>query len=125
MVLFLLIDIPEHTKEKGPHRRLHAFDVCCAKHNIVHYLIDPGKPAQNETVERSHREDQEKFYDRNNFKNIQDLQRKIQLWNTEYNNLEHCELDGKTSFEFLSEYKLAKAINYKIIKLTKPTKILA
>lgn len=106
-------------------RRLHAFDACCAKYNIIHYLIDPGKPAQNGTVERSHREDQEKFYDRNKFKNIKDLQRKMRLWNTEYNNLEHCGLNGKTPIEFLSDYKLSRAINYKLIKLTKPTKVLA
>ena len=43
----------------------HALDVLCAKHGIVHYLIDRGKPAQNGTVERSHREDQEKFYEQN------------------------------------------------------------
>jgi transposase InsO family protein len=41
--------------------RLHNFDLLCQKHNIIHYLIDPGKPAQNGKVERSHREDQEKF----------------------------------------------------------------
>jgi transposase InsO family protein len=106
-------------------RRMHAFDLCCAEYNIIHYLIDPGKPAQNGTVERSHREDQEKFYDRNIFKNIKDLQAKIQLWNAEYNNLEHCGLDGKTPLEFLSNYKLTKARNNEIIKLTKPTKVLA
>src|SRR3990172_7003639 len=44
-------------------KTLHALDTFCAKHNVIHYLIDPGKPAQNGTVERSHREDQ-KFYDR-------------------------------------------------------------
>jgi len=44
-------------------RQMHALDQFCAEHHIVHYLIDPGKPAQNGTVERSHREDQEKFYD--------------------------------------------------------------
>ena len=85
-------------------KRLHAFDACCAKHNITHYLIDPGKPAQNGTVERSHREDQEKFYDMNRFKSIQGLQRKIKVWNTEYNNLEHCYLDGKTPLEYLYDY---------------------
>lgn len=106
-------------------RRLHAFDTCCAKYNITHYLIDPGKPAQNGTVERSHREDQEKFYDKNRFKSIQGLQRKIQVWNTEYNNLEHCGLNGKTPLEFLSDYKLSKAMNYKLIKSDKPTKVLA
>ena len=102
-------------------RKLHVFDVCCARYDIIHYLIDPGKPAQNGTVERSHREDQEKFYDRNIFRSIEDLQNKIQLWNIEYNNLEHCGLNGKTPLEFLSEYKL----NKELIELKKPTKVLA
>lgn len=41
------------------------------------------------TVERSHREDQEKFYERNIFKNSKDLEKKIRVWNDYYNNLEH------------------------------------
>ena len=85
-------------------RRLHAFDVYCAKHDITHYLIDPGKPAQNGTVERSHRSDQESFYDKNRFKSIRDLEKKIKLWNEKYNNLEHCGLNGKTPNEFLANY---------------------
>lgn len=86
-------------------RNLHALDQCCAKHNITHYLIDPGKPAQNGTVERSHREDQEKFYEKNKFKNFQDLQKKLREWNIYYNNLEHCGLDGRSPNEFLADYK--------------------
>jgi len=106
-------------------RRLHSFDVCCAKHNIVHYLIDPGKPSQNGTVERSHREDQEKFYDRNKFKNVNDLDIKIRKWNEEYNNLEHCGLNGKTPLEFLEEYRLNK-VNTKVdCKIIKPPKVCA
>lgn len=87
-------------------RTLHSFDQICAKHNIIHYLIDPGKPAQNGTVERSHREDQEKFYDQNKFKNLNDLQKKLIQWNIYYNNLEHCGLNGKTPNEFLQNYQL-------------------
>jgi transposase InsO family protein len=59
-------------------KTLHALDRFCAQHNIVHYLIDPGKPTQNGTVERRHREDQEKFYEQNGFKNLNDLKRKLQ-----------------------------------------------
>lgn len=80
---------------------IHALDTWCAKHDIVHYLIDPGKPAQNGTVERSHREDEEKFYQRQQFKTSADLKKKIRLWNEYYNNLEHCGLDGKTPNEVL------------------------
>lgn len=82
--------------------RLHDFDLFCQKHNIIHYLIDPGKPAQNGKVERSHRTDQEMFYDRHHFKNLLDLQQAIHNWNEQYNNLEHCALDGKTPKEILS-----------------------
>lgn len=81
--------------------RLHPLDLLCQKLNIIHYLIDPGKPAQNGKVERSHRTDQEMFYERNKFKTLADLKTKIKSWNVEYNNLEHCGLDGKTPNEML------------------------
>lgn len=51
-------------KSHSPYPHIHFLDVYCRQHNIEHYLIDPGKPAQNGTVERSHRTDQEHFYDR-------------------------------------------------------------
>ena len=87
-------------------KKIHALDQMCGWHGIVHYLIDPGKPAQNGTVERSHREDQEKFYEQNKFKNFADLQNKMKKWNIYYNNLEHCGLNGKSPNEFLADYKL-------------------
>jgi transposase InsO family protein len=89
-------------------KTIHALDRFCAGQGIVHYLIDPGKPAQNGTVERSHREDQEKFYDHNVFKNANDLKRKLKRWNMKYNNLEHCGLNGKTPLEMLQLFKLQK-----------------
>ena len=87
-------------------KTLHALDRFCAERGIVNYLIDPGKPAQNGTVERSHREDQEKFYEQNKFKSFDDLQQKLNQWNMYYNNLEHGGLNGKSPNEFLANYKL-------------------
>lgn len=92
-------------------RTLHALDRFCAVRGIIHYLIDPGKPAQNGKVERSHREDQEKFYERNSFRTFTDLQTKLKRWNSEYNNLEHCGLEGKTPNEMLADYQLTNAPN--------------
>lgn len=92
-------------------KTIHALDIFCAKNNIIHYLIDPGKPAQNGTVERSHREDQEKFYDQNKFKTFKSLQKELKKWNMYYNNLEHCGLNGKSPNEFLANYKLIKPPN--------------
>ena len=82
--------------------RLHPLDIECQKLNIIHYLIDPGKPAQNGKVERSHRTDQEMFYDRRKFKTVLGLKRAIKQWNNKYNNLEHCALDGLTPNEALA-----------------------
>lgn len=92
-------------------KTLHAFDQFCAWHGITHYLIDPGKPAQQGTVERSHRSDQETFYNRNQFKNLADLQKKLKQWNTDYNNLEHCGLKGLTPNEALANYQLINPPN--------------
>ena len=83
-------------KSDLPFPRPHAFDKVCQEDNIVHYLIDPGKPQQNAFVERSHREDQEKFYEQNQFRSFQELKYKLRLWNMEYNNTKHCGLNGKT-----------------------------
>ena len=42
-----------YLKSSTPHNpRLHGFDIICQELNMLHYLIDPGKPAQNGKVER-------------------------------------------------------------------------
>lgn len=92
-------------------KTIHALDRFCAKHGIMHYLIDPGKPAQNGTVERSHREDQEKLYDQSSFTTIRGLRRRVKQWNMYYNNLEHCGLAGKTPNEILREHQLTNPPN--------------
>ncbi|MBI5742287.1 MAG: transposase [Candidatus Niyogibacteria bacterium] len=92
-------------------KTIHALDRFCAERGIIHYLIDPGKPAQNGTVERSHREDEEKFYQRHSFKNFADLQKKLRSWNMYYNDLEHCGLNGKTPNEFLANYLITNPPN--------------
>jgi transposase InsO family protein len=82
-------------------KTMHGLDIFCQKQKIKHFLIDPGKPAQNGKVERSHREDQEKFYEQHKFTSFKDLQKKMKIWNEYYNNLEHCGLNGKTPNEML------------------------
>lgn len=81
--------------------RLHDLDVMCHNLGIEHYLIDPGKPAQNGKVERSHRTDQEHFYDQLKFKSFEELKYKLRLWNLEYNDTKHCGLNGKTPNQVL------------------------
>lgn len=83
-------------KSDLPFPREHAFDRTCKASGVIHYLIDPGKPQQNAFVERSHREDQEKFYEQNQFKSFEELKNKLRIWNVEYNNTKHCGLNGLT-----------------------------
>jgi transposase InsO family protein len=83
------------------HPRLHAFDILCNEFGIPHYLIDPGKPAQNGRVERSHRTDQQTFYDKSEFKSFEELKYKLRLWNMYYNDTKHCSLGGKTPNQML------------------------
>ena len=92
-------------------KSLHALDEACRARDIKHYLIDPGKPAQNGAVERSHREDQEKLYDQVSFRSEEDLRYHIRLWNMYYNDLEHCGLNGRTPNEFLQNYQLINPPN--------------
>jgi transposase InsO family protein len=92
-------------------KTLHALDAFCAAHGITHYLIDPGKPAQQGTVERSHRSDRETLYDSALFRSVKDLRTKVRRWNMIYNDLEHCGLNGKTPNEVLADYKLTNPPN--------------
>lgn len=83
-------------KSDLPFPRPHAFDVACDEFKIPHYLIDPGKPQQNAFVERSHRTDQQTFYDKAEFKSFEELKYKLRLWNMFYNDTKHCGLNGRT-----------------------------
>lgn len=91
-------------------KTIHALDLFCGEQGIIHYLIDPGKPSQNGTVERSHREDNKHLYNRS-FKSVLSLRQAIRVWNNQYNNLEHCGLNGKTPNESLQDYQLIKPPN--------------
>ena len=54
------------------------FDKALLKLGIKHKLIPPRTPWHNGKVERSHRNDQRYFYDWRTFKNVDDLNRKLE-----------------------------------------------
>ena len=94
-----------YSKSRDPlNPKLHALDILCQKLNIIHYLIDPGKPAQNGKVERSHRSDQESFYDNQKFATLEELNLKLKLWNMYYNDLEHCGINLISPNQYLAEF---------------------
>jgi len=83
--------------------RLHIFDRVCKERGILHFLIDPGKPAQNGKVERSHRTDREEFWNEVRFRTIPELRWKHMAYLARYNTeREHMGLGGKTPIEYLS-----------------------
>ena len=66
----------EFTQSK-PTDRIHALDELCGKLGITHKLIRPRTPWHNGKVERSHRNDQERFYNHLSFYSYDDL--KVQM----------------------------------------------
>lgn len=92
--------------------RLHCLDLWCQQRNINHYLIDPGKPAQNGKIERFHRTVEEELYQNNSFKDLNSLRKKFRDYLYYYNNeREHQSLGGLTPVE-----KLRTFPKYEIIK---------
>ena len=55
-------------------KRVHPLDLFCEKNGITHRTIRPRTPWHNGKVERSHRSDQERFYNYLSFYSFDDLQ---------------------------------------------------
>lgn len=84
------------------HPRLHPFDVFCNEVGITHYLINPGKPAQNGKVERFHRTCEEEFYQSTEAKDLNSLRKQFRDYLYYYNNeRENLGLGGLTPLERL------------------------
>ena len=72
---------------------------------IEYKTIKPYTPKENGRVERSHRKDQERFYYKNVFYNLEDLRNKGKEWRKEYNNFPMKPLGWLSPNEFLKRYK--------------------
>ena len=71
---------------------------------IRHVYIKPRSPQLNGKVERSHRSDQEEFYQLLNYKNDVDLEKKLSEWEQFYNFARpHVAHKGKTPYESLRD----------------------
>ncbi|MCM1309223.1 MAG: DDE-type integrase/transposase/recombinase [Butyrivibrio sp.] len=68
-------------------KRIHAFDVLCSRLGIAHKLIRPRTPRHNGKVERSHRNDQERFYNHMHFYSYDDLKLQMQRYLRRSNNI--------------------------------------
>lgn len=66
--------------------RIHPMDILCRKLEIKHQLIRPRTPRHNGKVERSHRIDQERFYNHLKFFSYDDLLHQMKRYLYRYNN---------------------------------------
>lgn len=76
-------------------KKVHALDVFLEKLKIKHQLIRAYTPRLNGKVERSHRSDQEAFYNYLKFKTFAELKTKMLKWNIRYNNRPHASLRNR------------------------------
>lgn len=76
--------------------RVHPLDVFCNKYGITHKLIRPRTPWHNGKVERSHRNDQERFYNHLKFYSFNDLQEQMKRYLYRSNNIPMAVLGWKS-----------------------------
>lgn len=67
-------------------KRIHPLDKLCVSLGIEHKLIRPRTPRHNGKVERSHRIDQERFYNHLSFYSFDDLKLQMKRYLIRYNN---------------------------------------
>ena len=77
-------------------KRIHPFDVFCNLYHIQHHVLRPRTPWHNGKVERSHRNDQERFYNYLSFYSFNDLQRQMKRYLYRANNIPMAVLGWKS-----------------------------
>ena len=89
-----------YTRETKDDRE-HYFDTFCRLNGIEHKLIRPRTPRHNGKVERSHRNDNERFYSTLKFYSLHDLQRQMSKYLYRSNRIPMrtlSSIDGKTTW---------------------------
>lgn len=88
--------------------RVHPFDMLCNQLNIHHKTIRPKTPWHNGKVERSHRNDQERFYNYLRFYSLEDLQMQMKRYLRRSNRIPMSILGWKSPVEKRREIEFAR-----------------
>ena len=80
------------------------FEETAAELGIRHKLIRPYTPRHNGKVERSHREDQKRFYSCHSFYSLEDFEKQLATHNRRANNLPMRPLHWLSPIEFAVQY---------------------
>lgn len=86
-------------------KRIHIFDKLCSELNIHHKTIRPRTPWHNGKVERSHRNDQERFYNHLKFYSYEDLLVQMKRYLKRSNNIPMAVLGWKTPLQKREEFE--------------------
>ena len=80
------------------------FEVTAARLGVRHKLIRPYTPRHNGKVERSHREDQKRFYSCHSFYSLNDFAKQLTVHNRRSNNFPMRPLNWLSPAEFTVQY---------------------
>ena len=87
------------------YKRAHSFDIFCNQLEIQHKLIRPRTPWHNGKVERSHRDDQERFYNFLSFYSFNDLKEQMYRYMRRSNRIPMAVLGWISPIERRSQLK--------------------
>ena len=89
-------------------KRNHPLDVLCNRLHIEHKTIRPATPWHNGKVERSHRNDQERFYNHLSFYSYEDLQLQMKRYLRRSNNIPMAVLGWKSPVQKRKELEASR-----------------
>lgn len=90
----------EFTWNQEKMKVIHPLNQLCTKENIYHHKIRPRTPRHNGKVERSHRSDNERFYNTLKFYSLEDLRYQAKLYLKRSNQIPMAVLGYKTPNEY-------------------------
>ncbi len=82
------------------------FQTTATRLGIHHKTIRPFTPRHNGKVERSHREDQKRFYDTHSFYSFQDFQRQLKVYLNRSNKIPMRPLNYNNPLSYLALYRV-------------------
>lgn len=88
--------------------KVHPLDILCISLDIEHKLIRPRTPRHNGKVERSHRNDQNRFYNYLKFYSYDDLKRQMKVYLNRSNNIPMQVLNWMSPIEKRNKINEAK-----------------
>ena len=102
----------EFTWNQSKMKKLHPLGALCLKLDIDHHKIKPRTPRHNGKVERSHRNNNERFYNYLEFDSLEDLRKKGKKYLERSNKIPMAVLGYKTPLEKRNELIISLIANY-------------